>query len=777
MVNNSDKNTGFSPKKRKTSKAEVIHTINVKQANNKLKNTVHTVKKENGNDSGKLYGLNVTLYNKGRSISGEVGLIDSGSGHSLMGIDKYWELNRKSKIELEESNVKLVSVTDDEIEIIGAARLGVGIMGVQKEILFTIVNDTIKFAGSMLFGTNLFKEFPILFDFKGGNVLMIEKEEDIYDHTVMPLIDLNEKSNAQISKKSSGNKVPKHETEVVIKEEESIKDDSDIQLEVIEEKVTFPTHGSIEKELSLKRFEVAEVTDKKDEDCRIHSITLGSTDTKFQKEIKRENLIESEKSKYFLKMPENIRMEPNTKRFLEVDIESEAGTKPPNYLNVLVHKNSEFIESGELLIANSISTVREGKVMINVMNISNSNINLFKGEALTRAAVLHETNSEYEASIASVSESKHLSDEEIRNAYKDVLMAQQKCEDSTQVLNNPRELENILDFLVANRQAIALSNDAVDICDLHKYKINLKNDSPEVIYRHPYPLSYNNQKVLKDWVEDSLRKNYIEPSMSVHNSPLVITKKRIDLHRVCVDLRMLNKHIIPERWAIPPISQVVQNLNEMKVFSTLDLLSGFYHIEVDPRSRDYLSFATPTGSYRLTRLAMGMQPSSAVFSKVMNMAIGHLLGTEALIFIDDILVFSKDIKSHYENLGKVMDAMKKHKLKVKLSKCRFFRQSVSCLGYQISSSGVAPYHEKIKAIKQLPPPTDVKGVRSVLGLFNYFRHMVVNYAATVKPMTQLLKKNTEFVWLPEHQKSFEEIRDFICKAPCLKFPNYKKGFT
>jgi len=232
----------------------------------------------------------------------------------------------------------------------------------------------------------------------------------------------------------------------------------------------------------------------------------------------------------------------------------------------------------------------------------------------------------------------------------------------------------------------------------------LKKDAPEVIYRHPYPVSYNNQKILKDWVEDSLRKNYIEPSMSCHNSPLVITTKKDGSHRVCVDLRMLNKHIIPERWAIPQISQGIQNLNEMKVFSTLDLLSGFYHIEVDPKSRDYLSFATPTGSYRLTRLAMGLQPSSAIFSKVMNMAIGHLLGSEALIFIDDILVFSKDIESHYQNLGKVMNAMKKHKLKVKLSKCRFFRQSVSYLGYQISSNGVAPDHEKIKAIKQLPPP-------------------------------------------------------------------------
>src|SRR5215469_7159888 len=737
-MNIRDRNMRFSTKERKFPEAEVIHTINVKQANKKPKNTIHTVNKETITAPGKLYGLDVTLCHKGRTLSGEIELIDSGSGYSLMGIDKYRELNKKSKIELEPSNAKLVSVTEDEIEIIGAVRLDVRIMGVQKEVLFTVVDDSIKFIGTMLFGTNLFREFSLAFDFKGGNALMIENELDIYDHTVTPLVDLKAGYNAQISKKSSGNKVQKYQTKIVIKEDDE--DDSEIEPYVIEKKMIFPTQDSVVKELNLKRFEEADVTNKKNKNCRIHRIMLGSSDTKFQKEIKRENLIESERCKYSLKSSENITIEPNIKRFIEVDIESEAGTKPPNNLNVLVHKNSEFLETGEILIANSISTVREGKVLISIINISNSSINLFKGETLTGAAVLHETTADCAATIASMKESKHLSDEQIRIAYKDALLAQQKCEDSTQVLNNPRELENILDFLVANRQAIALSNDAVDICELYKYKIRMKKDAPEVIYRHPYPVSYNNQKVLKDWVDDSLRKNYIEPSMSVHNSPLVITTKKDGSHRVCVDLRMLNKHIIPERWAIPPISQVVQNLNEMKVFSTLDLLSGFYHIEVDPESRDYLSFATPTGSYRLTRLAMGMQPSSAVFSKVMNMAIGHLLGTEALIFIDDILVFSKDIKSHYENLSKVMDAMKKHKLKVKLSKCRFFRQSVSYLGYQISSKGVSPDQEKIKAIKHLPPPVDVKGVRSVLGLFNYFRHMVVNYAATVKPMTQLLKK-------------------------------------
>src|SRR5215469_654969 len=144
--------------------------------------------------------MRIKLFSKNKPISSEVGLLDSGSGYSLMGIKKFWEINRKCKLSLEESDLKLVSVTEDDIEVLGAARLGVRIIGVQKEVLFTVVSDTVSFAGSLLFGTNLFQEFPLLFDFKNGNVLMTEKEEDIYDHTVMPLEILNGDSNGLISK-------------------------------------------------------------------------------------------------------------------------------------------------------------------------------------------------------------------------------------------------------------------------------------------------------------------------------------------------------------------------------------------------------------------------------------------------------------------------------------------------------------------------------------------------------------------------------------------------
>ena len=134
--------------------------------------------------SGKLYGMNIKIYHKNKCISGEIGLIDSGSAYSLMGIDKYWELVKKNKIQMEDSNVNLVSVTDDNIQVLGQVRLDIGVMGVRKEVVFIVVNNAINFAGSLLFGTNLFQKYPLLFDFKGGNVLMMDNEDDIYDHTL-----------------------------------------------------------------------------------------------------------------------------------------------------------------------------------------------------------------------------------------------------------------------------------------------------------------------------------------------------------------------------------------------------------------------------------------------------------------------------------------------------------------------------------------------------------------------------------------------------------------
>src|SRR5215469_10285220 len=225
MANTSGTDTGVSPDG--STNTGIIHTINVRKINNKFRNKINTVKKVHNIISGKLYGMNIDIYYKNRSVAGEIGLIDSGSAYSLMGINKYCELAKKCKIKMEDSNVNLVSVTDDNIQVLGQVRLEIGVMDVRKEIVFMVVNNTINFAGSFLLGTNLFKEYPLLFDFKGGNVMMMENEDDIYDHTVMPLINLsNQKKKSYTIKRYKKDEVFNSDEE---EEEEEYSDQSDTE--------------------------------------------------------------------------------------------------------------------------------------------------------------------------------------------------------------------------------------------------------------------------------------------------------------------------------------------------------------------------------------------------------------------------------------------------------------------------------------------------------------------------------------------------------------------
>src|SRR5215469_6691210 len=197
---------------------------------------------------------------------------------------------------------------------------------------------------------------------------------------------------------------------------------------------------------------------------------------------------------------------------------------------------------------------------------------------------------------------------------------------------------------------------------------------------------------------------------------------------------------------------------------------------VDEDSRDYFSFATRKGSYRLKRLPMGLSSSPSIFSKVMEMALSSLIGEAVLIFIDDALIFSKDISSHYEKLLQVFDALQRNNLKIKLSKCKFFQKSVTFLGFRISDKGISPDPKKLEAIRKLAPPTDVPGVRSVLGLFNFFRHMVMDYAKMAKPINVLLRKTQPFIWLDEQQAAFESLKESLLLQPCITFPDYSKKF-
>lgn len=212
------------------------------------------------------------------------------------------------------------------------------------------------------------------------------------------------------------------------------------------------------------------------------------------------------------------------------------------------------------------------------------------------------------------------------------------------------------------------------------------------------------------------------------------------------------------------------------MFSTLDLLSGYYHIKVEEDSRKYLAFSTYRGHYQPFRKQMGLKNAHSCFSRTIKLALSKVLGVGALLYLDDIIVYSKDIDSHYQNLSSVFTCLINSNLKVKLKKTNFFKRSLVFLGFQIGEFGISSDPLKLKVVKSFSYPNYVNSARPFIGFVSYFRHLVPNVSLIASPITSLFKKNFEFICGLEQQTAFNALKEKLLVELLLKFPDYTKDF-
>jgi hypothetical protein len=281
---------------------------------------------------------------------------------------------------------------------------------------------------------------------------------------------------------------------------------------------------------------------------------------------------------------------------------------------------------------------------------------------------------------------------------------------------------------------------------------------------------------LKKQLQELLDKGFIRPSTSPWGCPALFVKKKDESLRMCVDYRPLNAVTIKNKYPLPRIDVLFDQLVGAKVFSKIDLRSGYHQIKIRASDIPKTAFSTRYGLYEFLVMSFGLTNALAYFMYLMNSVFMPELDKFVVVFIDDILVYSKNEDEHAEHQHIVLQRLRDHRLYAKLSKCEFWLKEIKFLGHTISQDGISVDLEKVQEVMDWKPPTTVKQIRSFLGLAGYYRRFIPDFSRIAKPMTELLKKGVKYDWSQKCEDVFHTLRQHLTTAPVLAQPDNTKPF-
>jgi hypothetical protein len=251
---------------------------------------------------------------------------------------------------------------------------------------------------------------------------------------------------------------------------------------------------------------------------------------------------------------------------------------------------------------------------------------------------------------------------------------------------------------------------------------------------------------LKIQLQDLLDKGFIRPSASPWGCPVLIVKKKDNSLMLCVDYRPLNAVTIKNKYPLPRIDILFDQLAGAWIFSKIDLRSGYRQIKIRPSDILKIAFSTRYGLYEYLVMSFGLSNAPAYFMYLMNSVFMQELDKFIVVFIDDILIYSKNPEDHAKHLHVVLRRLRDHHLYAKFSKCEFWLDTVKFLGHTISSDGISVDPSKVQEVLDWKPPTLVHQIRSFLGLAGFYHRFISVFSRIAKPMTELLKKGVKFSW-------------------------------
>jgi transposase InsO family protein len=346
---------------------------------------------------------------------------------------------------------------------------------------------------------------------------------------------------------------------------------------------------------------------------------------------------------------------------------------------------------------------------------------------------------------------------------------------------NPEEKRVMTETCKDYQDIFYLPGDRLSCAATVKHSINVvPGTSP--VHTRPYRLPEAQKAEIENQVDKLLKEGIISESSSPWNSPLLIVPKRTEDNeekkwRLVVDFRRLNEKTIGDAYPLPDITEILDQLGQSRYFSCLDLVMGYHQIELEERDKEKTAFSTKNGHWEYNRLPFGLKTAPATFQRMINTVLSGLTGTRCFVFLDDIVVYAKSLSEHDAKLREVLGRIRKYKLKLQPSKCKFLRTEVGYLGHLITEEGVRPDSEKVKVIENFSRPDTAKKLKGFLGMTGYYRKFIGNYSKIAAPLYLLLKGDAPFVWGEDQENAFRKLKEKLISKPILQYPDFTKEFV
>ena len=434
---------------------------------------------------------------------------------------------------------------------------------------------------------------------------------------------------------------------------------------------------------------------------------------------------------------------------------------------------SNWFYDGEIVSRSLINNIqghpgiidgKSGQLVVLVSRISPGEKKIKKGDVIGKLYTLVELTPKEQPNVNVIQGSNEREEPEF-NLY-DIELGSHLSEN---------EKEAVYEMLNGVEGVFSKGDSDIGTATIGEHHIKLYDYTP--IYQRPRRFPEPVSDEIEKQCQELNALDIIEPSSSPWSSPVVPVRKPDNSIRLCVDYRKLNKVTIQDRFPMPNLSDAVYSLHGVKYFTSLDLVKGYYQLKMAPEDKEYTAFSTAHGHWQFKRLPFGLCNAPASFQRQMQEILRDFPRHQVIVYIDDILILSKELRHHLELVRKVLKTLESHGIKIKPAKCSWFQQKVKFLGHMVSSSGISKLPSYMKRVEEYPKPETVRQLREFLGLINFQRKFAPHCGEIGKPLYSKTGGNGKkrLVWSEEMEKAFESLKELLCQDIELAFPDYSES--